>query len=285
VIHEKQFSVELNKLSSKPWSNLSSSYYSLYKAALESHTLDPKFNTIHWAHDVALVCEEIKYSIISMRTYASAYKEENLAGSTPSSVSPSVAYYADNAITRIHSCRDKIALMVWAYFCPFNPLKRDEVLDYIKVKSRLDTPFKYGITIDHHELFLVHLNKLDSAEFKRITEYRHMKIHRREPQIEIYGVKSFHDWGYNLPVVKDIEIQEWEDSIKDDPFEQDLPGELRKQCTYDGVLYDNIKLPSRLWDYVEIDKIIESTSSSLVSAAVGCFKVLRRRAPFRIQKK
>ena len=282
---ENQYTFDHNNMSDRStWKLLNTGYAALHKAACESHTLDPKFNAIHWAHDVALICEEIEYSISRMRVYASNYMNENPGGSSPVSVSPLVTYYADNAITRIHSCRDKLALMIWAHFCPFNPLKRDEVLDFHKVKSRLMDPIKYGIKLNNHEVFLEFLDGLDNEDFQRITTYRHQQIHRREPRIEIHGVKSFHDWPYNLPITDDIEIQKWEHSIKDDPFEVHMPGELRKQCTFDGVLYESKKQPNRLWDYEDVNIRIESTSSNLVSAAVGCFQIIRRRSPFRKQK-
>jgi len=177
VGYEKQFTVELDKLSGALWNSMNSSYHTLYKAACCSPTLDPKFNAIHWAHDVCLTLEEIKYSISWMRTYAKVYKDTNPRGSNPSDVSFHVSYYADNSITRLHSCRDKLALMIWAYYCPFNPLKRDEVLDYYKIQTKLATPVNHGLTLKHHEQFLVYLNNLDNPEFKRIAKYRHLKIH------------------------------------------------------------------------------------------------------------
>lgn len=278
------FNNEMKKICSiNVWSSISNSYVKLHKSALQTSTVDPKFNTIHWANDVALVCEEIKYSMAWMRAHAIIYKDANPPGSNPTDVSTHVSYYADNAITRIQSCRDKIALMVWAHFCPFNPEEFKEIidLDYNKILKRFKTPTKYGISSNQYEQFLSHLNTLNNGEFKWITDYRHMKIHRREPRIEIYGVKPHHDWPYNLAIIDEKEIRRWEESIIDDPLEEHMPGELRIQSTYDGILYESKKLPTRLWDYEDVNNIIDSSSLNLVSAAVGCFQIIRRRSPFR----
>ena len=71
-----------------------------------------------------------------------------------------VSYFADNAATRISSCRDKLALLAWAYYCPFNPDKKDEVLNFDEVRGRFTNPLRFGLRLTGHDEFLAELNKL-----------------------------------------------------------------------------------------------------------------------------
>jgi hypothetical protein len=98
-----------------------------------------------------------------------------------------LSYFADNSITRIASCRDKLALMVWAFYYPFNPEKRPEMLDYTSVLDRLKHPLRFGLSFKNHQGLVSYLDMLHGQDFDRMVNYRHLKIHRMEPRIEIYG--------------------------------------------------------------------------------------------------
>ena len=119
---------------------------------------DWRYNATYWALDVADLCLEIGYSIAWMRAFA-AYSSECEDRDRRSS-EDLVSYYADNAATRISSCRDKLALLAWSYFCPFNPEKKDEVLSFEQVRERLTSPIRFGLHLQGHDEFLVELNKL-----------------------------------------------------------------------------------------------------------------------------
>ena len=174
---------------------------------------DTKFNAVHWAFDVNALCREIVYGYCWMKAYARYYQEEVTRNSQPEHVDFHVSYFADNCITRINSCRDKLALMVWAYYCPFNPEKRDEVFDYTKIIERLKFPVKFGLTIRNQTVFLESLEKLVGKDFKRIQTYRHLKIHRMEPRIEIYGVAAHHGWSYMVPLINQKDIKKFDKEL------------------------------------------------------------------------
>ena len=82
---------------------------------------DPRFNSVFWAYNLANLCKEIVFGFCWAEAWAEFYKKKIPEGSMPSNSFMQVSFYAGNCITMIDSCRDKLALMVWAYFCPFNP--------------------------------------------------------------------------------------------------------------------------------------------------------------------
>ena len=285
-IVEQKFLEEQKKITSSiEWINFLKAHNNLYKVILKKgFALNPKFNAVHWAFDVARLCNEITFSYCWMNSHAKFYKEHIGPGSQPAHVDFHVSYFADNCITRIDSCRDKLALMVWAYYCPFNPENRDEVLDYVKVMERLKYPLKFGLKLKGQDDFLNNLENLRGVDFIRVEKYRHFKIHRREPRIEIYGPEQHHDWPYMLPLIDKSDIARWDEELKErypDPNHRERVG---KRCYFEGVLFDRRKIRDRLWGYEEVEKHIESCLGELLKASEGCFRILRRRLPFRSAK-
>jgi hypothetical protein len=243
---------------------------------------DPKFNSMHWAFDVWQLINQILYSICWMDTYAAYYKKHIEEESEAAHVNFHASYYSDNAITRIDSCRDKLSLMVWSYYVPFNPEKKQEILDYPQIVERLRCPLKFCLKIEEHEKFLNSLQNLSDKNFSSLEQYRHTKIHRREPRIEIYGVKSHHDWPYMFLLSSEKEIKEWEKKYSkkysDDAWRY---RDLRKDSTINGYLFDQRNVTGRLWGYNDLTKAINETFIKLVVSAGECYKILRNKQPFK----
>lgn len=279
----QNFSQEERKISSRrEWKRFSKAYESLYKAAVKGPLpFDPKFNAVLWAFDVVRLCKEIAFSYCWMNSYAKFYKEQVSPGSRLAHVDFHVSYFADNCITRIYSCRDKLALMVWAFYCPFNPEKKDEVLNYEKILERLRCPIKFGLHLTNQDDFLGYLETLRSPDFDRIIKYRHLKIHRREPRIEIYGVALHHDWDYMLPLVNKEDIKRWEKEVEKQYPDQQFRNRIKKGCYIKGVPFETRKLKDRLWNFQKVQEHVNSCLLKLLKASDGCFRILRRISPLR----
>lgn len=281
-VAEQNFLEEQKKITSSPeWINFSNAHKNLFKISLKKGLpFDPKFNAVLWAFDVARLCNEIIFGYCWMRSYAELYKKRITPGSQPAHVDFHVSYFADNCITRIDSCRDKLALMVWAFYCAFNPERRDEVLDYQRIIDRLRWPIKFGLKLKNRDGFLKYLEILRGVDFDRIEKYRNFKIHRRETRIELYGVEPHHDWDYMFPLIDKNDIARWEEDLEKrypDPKHRERMG---KGCYIEGVLFDKRKIRGRLWGYEEVEKHIRSCLGKLLKASDGCFRILRRRLPF-----
>lgn len=213
---------------------------------------DHRFNAFLWAFDVRNLCSQIGYSYCWMKAYADHYKTEVSEGDMPWHTDFHVSYYADNCITRIDSSRDKTALMVWAYYCAFDPEK--PVLVYEDVTERLRSPKNFGLVLEEPESFLKCLKLLSNEEFKTIEDYRHLKIHRREPRYEMYGVKPHHDWPYLFPLANQ-------------------PGS--------DVRYEPRRSDVHLADYKKLEEAIRNSLLKILESASGCFRILSHREPFR----
>ncbi len=274
-----------NIVANQDWKQFVKSYERLSRAAHKSGLpLDPKFNAVHWAFDVNSLCKQIVYGYCWMKAYARYYREKVTPNSQPSHVDSHVSYFADNCITRINSCRDKLALMVWAYYCPFNPENREEILDYTRIIDRLKFPVKFGITIKKQDVFLKSLEKLEGKDFKRIQKYRHLKIHRMEPRVEIYGVDAHHGWSYMVPILhsKDIKKFDRELSKRYPDKHREI---IKKGCYINGILFDKKKVEDSIWAFDELEGHIKSCSVKLLKTSSECFQALSNRAPLRMSKK
>ncbi len=284
---EKNFLEEQKKItSSREWINFSKVHKNLFNISVKRGLpFDPKFNAVLWAFDVARLCNEITFSYCWMNSYAEFYKKRVSPGSQPAHVDFHVSYFVDNCITRIDSWRDKLALMVWAFYCAFNPEKRDEILDYQRIVDRLKFPIRFGLKLKNQNDFLKYLEVLRGADFDRVEEYRNFKIHRREPRIEIYGVEPHHDWDYTLPLIDKNDIASWEEELKKQYPDPKFREHVKNGCYIDGVLFDRRKIKGRLWNFEEVQKHIKSCLIKLLIASDGCFRILRRRLPLRRVKK
>jgi len=273
---------ERSLFSSKEWHSFSKSYNVFWKNAFEaSLPFDPRFNSVHWGFAVSGLCQEIAFGYCWMNAYAKYHKRRIQPETRPAHVNFGVSYFADNCITRIDSCRDKLALMVWAYYCSFNPEKRPETLDYQAVLDRLKYPLRFGLTLKNHQNLLKHLETLRGQDFDRVIRYRNFKIHRMEPRIEIYGVKPHHGWDYMFPLYDKAEVDQWEKELEKLYPDKDFREHIKKGCYIKGILFEMRKIRDCLWDYDEVQGQIWSCLAKLLRATTGCFNILVRRAPLK----
>jgi hypothetical protein len=278
---EEQESIKTDKR----WRNFVKSSHKLHKSARRGTLpFDPRFNAVHWAFNVSSLCREIVFGYCWMKAYAKLYKKEVSQGSQPAHVDFHVTYYADNCITRIDSCRDKLALMIWAYYCPFNPEKKDETLDYQQIVERLKYPVKFGIVLRNHSSFLRILQDLKGNDFARVERYRNYKVHRIEPRIELYGVAPHHGWSYTIPLLQEKDISKWEKELQKSYPDERFREHIKKGCYIRGVLYDRKKIEDSIWDYCEVEKHIKSCMQKLLIASTEAFKVLMKRAPLKSKR-
>jgi hypothetical protein len=244
----------------KEWRKYESAFLSLKKAADKAfHHRDTKFNAVHWAFNVDRLCREIIFSFCWMNAYAEYYRNQIKPGSKASNTNAHVSYFADNCITR--------------------PEKKNEVLDYKKIIERFKYPLKFGLNIKGYNGFLTCLKSLKDDNFRRVVVYRHLKIHRMEPRIEIYGAKSHHGWPYMLPLFSDEEIECWKKKFKKDNPDPKFRELIMKSCYIDGILYESRKIKDSIWHFNTIQSHIEECMTKLIKASAECFSMLRRRAP------
>jgi hypothetical protein len=265
----------------KEWKRCASSFQRLSDTWPRARQFNIRSNAVHWAFDVFRLLREVTFSVAYMNAHAILYKKRVNPTSAPAHVDLYVSYFADNCVTRIDSCRDKIALMIWAFYVPFNPEQKSEVLNYGKVLERIRCPLKFGLDIRNHGGFLSILEKLQSQDFKRVEKYRDLKIHRREPRIEMYGVQPHHDFPYLLPVTDKEEIKRWKAALRRQyaTFGARELQILEEGCYIDGVLFDQRCLKDRVWGFEAIKSHIENCLISLLSASASCFQILNRRLP------
>jgi hypothetical protein len=69
---EQAFGEEQKKITScREWIKFSKAHNNLYKAILKKgFRFNPKFNAVHWAFDIARLCNEIAFSYCWMNSYA-----------------------------------------------------------------------------------------------------------------------------------------------------------------------------------------------------------------------
>lgn len=265
---------------SHAWKQFKASLDQINTAVFENGIpFDYRFNAINWASNVASLCEEIVYSYCWMKAHATYYRDNVTRGSEPTHADFHVSYFADNCITRIDSCKDKLALMIWAYYCPFNPEKRDEVLDYPQIIERLKFPVKFGLDIKNQNDFLMSLERLEGEDFKRIEKYRHLKIHRMEPRIEMFEVAPHHYFEYMVPILRQNDIDEFERDISKQYTDKQSRDFARENCYINGVLFDRKKIKDSIWKFDEVETHIKSCCVKLLGTSSECFSELSNRAP------
>ncbi|MDD5504400.1 MAG: Cthe_2314 family HEPN domain-containing protein [Candidatus Omnitrophica bacterium] len=275
------FGTEHKKLENLKESKKLFSSYKKLNDACRDIPFDWQFNAIHWVFGIRKICDEIAFSLSWMKAYAEVYKAIHPPESALSHTNFQISYFADNCITRIDSCKDKIALMIWSYYCPFDP--RENVLIYEHIRERIAFPLKFGLNIKGVKKLLNYLDLLNNDAFDQISRYRHMKIHRREPRIEIYGPKTHHDWPYMVPLYKTKEKEKWHKKVdeKYPDMEKWDRESIKKSCYIKGILFDQEVLKERLWAYNDIENLIYECFLAVLKSASGCFHVLSLKKPFK----
>lgn len=240
---------------------------------------DPRFNAVFWAYDLSNLCREIIFGFCWSEAWAEFYKKKIPEGEMPSNSFMQLSFYAGNCITLIDSCRDKLALMVWSYFCSFDPNKRREVLVFEEVFERLQAPIKFGLKLENHQEFLECLEKIKGEDFNRIEVYRHLKIHRLEPRIELYKKGPHQEIPYLVPLVSVESIQKFKESLKERYPEPDFRETIFEQCKIEGILFSTISVKNQIWEYDTIRNHIKNCMLRLLEATSGCWDELLKRPP------
>lgn len=52
---------------------------------------------------------------------------------------------------------------MWAFYCPFNPERKNEVLDYTRIVERLEHPVRFGLGVSKAGGFLNSLKLLEGC--------------------------------------------------------------------------------------------------------------------------
>ncbi|MFQ5734808.1 MAG: hypothetical protein ACE5KM_22980 [Planctomycetaceae bacterium] len=256
---------------------LNESFGTLFRS-LEGHVpWDWRYNATHWALDVGDVCNEIRYSIAWMRASAEYASECN--DNDRRSAEFLVSYYADNAATRISSCRDKLALLAWSYYCPFNPDKKGEVLNFEQVRERLTTPVRFGLRFEGHEAFLVELNKLVGPSFQQAKTYRDRKVHRMEPRVMLRSPEAPDQSSYMIPLEGDGDIRRFDEKLAEKYPDEDDRAHIRAGCYVDGVLFDRRAPEDLLWHFEDFDQFTNACWKCLCDATAGSCEILHSREP------
>ncbi len=168
--------------------------YRRMRASIRSLPHDPKFNSFHWLRDCWILGREIEFSVSKMEERAEEYRRQVAEGDRPEHVDRLVSYYADNAVLRLMSFRDKLALCLWSFFNDFNPYQRGKLLNLESVVKRLSR-MKSARRVGEGRALAI-LKPLRQREPKILSKCRHLKVHRREPRVELYSVAQHHDWPY-----------------------------------------------------------------------------------------
>lgn len=248
---------------------------SLENAISGSIPFDPRYNAVPWAFDCLTLAREIVYSYCWMEAHAASQEVRNRGNLFY------VSYFADNCMMRIDSFKDKAALLVWAYYCPFNPERRDEVLQFEDIVSRLRCPIRFGLTIRNQQAFLKELEKLQGRYFKRAERYRHLKIHRREPKIILQPRTQSDGLPYMFPLISDKDIKSWHKKLRKQYRDQKVRSRVERSCYIQGTLFDKRETKDEYWCFREVRKLTRECVCSVIDVAKGLSTILRRRKPLR----
>ena len=237
----------------------------------------PQFNAIFWAADVFDLMRQIKFAHSWMRAWAKTYRRAVRRPTQPSHAHFQTAFFADDCLTRIESCRYKLALLVWSFHKPLNPEER--VLDFRSVLAAMPCKTDFPVSSQESKLLKAALETLTGPSFTFAERYRHVKIHRREPRVEIYGRQPHHDPVYVIPVSQE-RLRELKEEIR-----QKYPPEADSQAgsTYRRVLgdhrigkdyYERRQIKDHIWNYVEVNRNSKTCFVKLLLAGTQCFRVL-----------
>jgi len=238
---------------------------------------DWRYNAVHWAVNVQNLCLEIRYSIAWMRALA-RYVSECEAEDRWSAESL-ISYYGDNAATRISSCRDKVALLAWSFYCPFNPDNRKEILSFDPILERFAHPIRFGLYMEGHEAFLPELMKLVRPHFDRALDYRNKKVHRIEPRIMLRQPEEADNPSYMFALTTDSEIRRFDQKLAEIHPNERRRAEVRQVCFKAGVLFDQRAPKELLWHFDDFDEFIHACWKCLCDASAGSCQIFLSREP------
>lgn len=244
-----------------------------------SQPFDPRFNAFHWIADCRVLVNEIEHSYKEMVYWAEDYKKKYQPGEHPSDANPKVNYYAGNTIIRLFAFREKVGLALYSYYADINPYKENtpglyEVINRLGVLVRTAGPGS--------EKALAILQAAFDGTPSELKRYRDYKVHRREPRIELFGVKPHHDFPYLVSVFSEKDKALFEKEMISTFPDPHVRAARIKGSTINGVIYRNLKSEEnkRLFNYTSVSNDIKQYRCICYSAASEATSFLNRRKPF-----
>ncbi len=247
---------------------------------LASHS--PKSNTLLWGHDVINMCYEVIHGYTWMKAWGDCYKKKFPSGTLPIHTSRQVSFYTSSTITLIDSLRDKIALMVWAYFASFNPENPQEILTFEPIFDRLKNPAKYGLDLKNSRPFLRSLERIDGGAFKQLERFRNFKIHRMEPDIHIYGAGKHNKVSILIPLTNEDLKNRWEKKLaENNPRNPERIKAIKKAYNFNGTPYGEFEIEGKYWHYGKLERHTYNCLKLILGCAAECLGIISKRSPYR----
>ena len=241
----------------------------------------PIRNVVIWSYDLASLLGEAILSLKNMMSAARFYRsttEENLL---PSHTDKFVSFYANVLFVLIETIKDKIGLMAYSSLEDFDPVGETYLPNYEMTLKKLKETSKDDNSSHRKWVADALLSKIllldKNADFNYVERFRHSKIHRMEPRIEIFGIKPHHDWPYLVKISKDdvsLEIKKIDEDLKRSQPNEETRNRIIKGCFNKGILYVDKKVEGRLFSYDEVEEKSIKCLKMLLIAVTGCFKVI-----------
>jgi hypothetical protein len=241
----------------------------------------PIRNVVIWSFDIALLLGETLLSLKNMMSAARYYRATTEENSLPSHTDKFVSFYANVLFVLIETIKDKIGLMVYSTLEDFDPGEGKHLPSFETILKKLreiskddNSPHRKWVA----ETLLSKILPLDkNEELNYVERFRHSKIHRMEPRIEIFGIKPHHDWPYLVKISENdvsSEVKKIDLELKQAQPNDETRSRIIKRCFIDGRLYVDKKMEGRLFSYDEVEGNSIMCLKLLLIAITGCFKVI-----------
>ena len=247
---------------------------------LASHSL--KSNTLLWGYDVINKCYEVIHGYTWMKAWGDLYKKKFPSGTLQAHTSHQVSFYTSSTITLIDSLRDKIALMVWAHYVPFNAENPQEILTFEPIFDRLKHQAKYGLDLKNSSPFLRSLERIDGGAFRQLEKFRNFKVHRMEPDIHIYGAGQHNKIPILIPLTNEDLINRWDKKLADNnPQNPERVEEIKESYHFNGIPYGEFVIEGKYWNFGRLERHTYNCLKLILSCSAECLGIISKRAPYR----
>ena len=248
-------------------------YDAFWSTALDAFSVHhPTRNSIHWGAASWKLLKESVYAYASMDTHANIYRENVSEGSFPSSTHGLVSYYADDCVVRLDSIKDKLALAAWCLYDVVDPTTRVYTCEDVIESFRT-----YARTGENRELWIdqivATLETLSGGPWDFIEEMRHLKIHRLEPRIEIYGAATFHESTYLQPANNHSVEAKLRTRINRRYGSGELARIVLEGCRVDGILYSE-ENAQNVYSYDDVRTNCYQCIESAANALASCLRMV-----------
>jgi len=253
---------------------------------------DWRFNSILYASDVANVLDELCYELCRMKAAHECYVAQQSSPSRPRHVPFLLNLVIGNILFRAPALIEKLFLAFACYFNYHDPTKfkgkkKDNLREELQreLLKREKTPLKKVL-----KKFLNLITK-EPAHWKKIKEYRHMKIHYLEPKVDAYDVRPEHDWVFTKRISKKQAL-----AIAENKFQTGYPVEERKQFSaarkkrhiefylsnqkIGKHYYSWIRPDDRLIEYKVFELLAKRCTDDLLNIVGDFFSALAQSEPF-----